>query len=516
MSTSAFSTSPFSSTFNPFLPSSDETLVDYEEVAEAREYALIKSGPSVAAEEVESHLDAVEVKVRWGTQVLALHHLKSNRGFTIGEGGDFVVPTLSATSIVKHAVGSAWVVIPEGATATVRHAGAHAQLAGEGEEIALADGTSVMIELGAVTIDIASVRAGKRAPVGFLAAIASGAAACIGLSFVGHAAIVATLAMFMPKMGADDAESITRDQTLTMKTLLDASAEREQEQIKDEQAAAENSQGSGQPGGEPHKGEAGLAGLMKPVPTKGHIAFQGDNDHVQLSRKEQMDLAATSGMIGILNSGSALSGPQSPFSMDSQLGQDEANKWGALTGATIDDATGMGGLAMWGTGEGGGGKGMGVGLDGIGNLVGNGRCTGPGPCPSWGGRGDKEGLGIGSAPGGHGHVPKPPVARVDGNPVVNGRLPAEVIQRIVRQNSGRFRLCYEAGLRGNPSLTGRVVTKFVIGRDGAVAQASDGGSSLADQGVIGCVVRSFGALSFPEPQGGVATVIYPITLTPGE
>ena len=49
-----------------------------------------------------------------------------------------------------------------------------------------------------------------------------------------------------------------------------------------------------------------------------------------------------------------------------------------------------------------------------------------------------------------------------------------------------------------------------------VSQASDGGSSLADQGVVGCIVRSFGALSFPEPQGGVATVIYPITLSPGE
>ena len=516
MSTTAFSSNPFSSHFTSFLLSSAATIVDYEEVAEARASALVASGPAVAAEEVESHVDAVEVKVRWGTQVLALHHLGSGKGFTIGENADFVVPDLASTVLVKRAVGTAWVVIPDGATATVRHAGAHAQLASEGNEIELADGTSVMIELGAVTIEVASVRAGKKAPIGFLAALASGAAACIGLSFVGHAAIVATLAMFMPRMAADDAESISRDQTLTMKALLDASAEREQEEIKEDQAASANSQGSGQPGGEPHKGEAGLAGLMKPVTTKGHMAFKGDDDHVQLSRKEQLELAATSGMIGILNSGAALTGPQSPFSMDNQLGQDAENKWGSLVGATIDDATGMGGLTMWGTGEGGGGKGMGVGIDGIGNLVGNGRCTGPGPCPSWGGKGDKGGIGIGTGPGGGGHIAKAPIVRPAGDPQVNGRLPAEVIQRIVRQNNGRFRLCYEAGLRGNPSLNGRVVTKFVIGRDGSVAQASDAGSSLADQGVVGCIVRSFGALSFPEPQGGVATVIYPITLSPGE
>jgi len=43
---------------------------------------------------------------------------------------------------------------------------------------------------------------------------------------------------------------------------------------------------------------------------------------------------------------------------------------------------------------------------------------------------------------------------------VNGRLPPEVIQRIVRQNFGRFRNCYESSLRTNPSLTGRVAVKF--------------------------------------------------------
>ena len=43
---------------------------------------------------------------------------------------------------------------------------------------------------------------------------------------------------------------------------------------------------------------------------------------------------------------------------------------------------------------------------------------------------------------------------------VNGRLPPEVIQRIVRQNFGRFRLCYEDGLKSNPELAGRVTVKF--------------------------------------------------------
>ena len=60
------------------------------------------------------------------------------------------------------------------------------------------------------------------------------------------------------------------------------------------------------------------------------------------------------------------------------------------------------------------------------------------------------------------------------------------------------------------------MTRFVIGRDGAVAQAQDAGSDIASQEVVSCVVRSFGNLSFPQPEGGVATVTYPIVLSPGE
>ena len=98
---------------------------------------------------------------------------------------------------------------------------------------------------------------------------------------------------------------------------------------------------------------------------------------------------------------------------------------------------------------------------------------------------------------------------------VNGRLPPEVIQRIVRQSFGRFRLCYENGLRTSPELSGRVTVKFVIDRSGAVSTAADGGSDLPDPKVIDCIVRGFGNLLFPQPEGGIVTVIYPILFTPG-
>jgi hypothetical protein len=116
-----------------------------------------------------------------------------------------------------------------------------------------------------------------------------------------------------------------------------------------------------------------------------------------------------------------------------------------------------------------------------------------------------EGLGLGGildAPLG----PAPKLGAVS----VNGRLPPEVVQRIVRQQSGRFRLCYGNGLRNNPKLAGRVVVKFVIDRTGAVSTAADGGSDLPDKNVVTCVVRAFGNMSFPQPEGGIVTVVYPL------
>jgi hypothetical protein len=102
-----------------------------------------------------------------------------------------------------------------------------------------------------------------------------------------------------------------------------------------------------------------------------------------------------------------------------------------------------------------------------------------------------------------------------GTVTVRGDLPTEVIQRIVRQNFGRFRLCYEVALRTNPTLDGRVSVKFVIDRTGAVTTASDGGSDLPDAGVVQCVVRSFSSLSFPSPSSGIVVVVFPIEFSVG-
>lgn len=119
-----------------------------------------------------------------------------------------------------------------------------------------------------------------------------------------------------------------------------------------------------------------------------------------------------------------------------------------------------------------------------------------------------------------------------------GRLPPAVIQKVVRDNFGVMRRCYEEGLGRDPTLKGRIVTKFVIDRDGTVSSAADVHDAplgavapkrlveeerkdadtpkFPDPTVTACVAARFKELRFPPPQGGIITVVYPIIFEPGE
>jgi len=95
-------------------------------------------------------------------------------------------------------------------------------------------------------------------------------------------------------------------------------------------------------------------------------------------------------------------------------------------------------------------------------------------------------------------------------------LPAEGIQRVVRQNYGYFRLCYVQGLQSIPTLQGAVILRFVIAADGSIKGAKIEQESLADASVVGCVVRAFLGLSFPAPENGEVTVVYSVAFSPQE
>jgi hypothetical protein len=498
-------------------------------------YSMLKSGPDVNPDEVEvAHVSAIEVMILWDANVLHVSHLTPPRSFYVGEefseksGCDYFIPsetlgTTRAPIVVARGVSAALVILP-------RSRG-YVDLQGQGK-ISLADLVStgrarpstemsgayeyelppnakarMELEGSSLVFQVSAVNAGKKVPVGFLATMEPAAYLFTGLSFLLHMGLVAVFAFFMPSMRGDDSEDIDRDQILMMQKLLNAAADREQEERENQDVQETNPDQKEGGTGTRAKGEEGSMGNPNTKDSGHKYGVQGpkDNPDPHLAKQAALQEAAQFGMIGLISTmgGGDPNAPTAPWGREESSGADEKSARGNMFGDTIGDSFGAGGLGLSGVGEGGGGRGEGIGLGNFGGL-GHGAGTGTG-----------QGIGNGRGRLGGGHQVKAPRLR-EGATQVNGRLPPEVIQRIVRQNFGRFRLCYENGMRNNPNLQGRVSVKFIIDRSGAVSMTADGGSDLPDQGVVQCVVRGFGNLSFPQPEGGMVTVVYPIMFNPGD
>jgi FHA domain len=492
-------------------------------------YAMVKSGPDVSPDEVElAHVQAAEVMILWGTNVLHVAHLSPPRNFYVGEEqskaftSDFFIPAEKlGTPRMPVVVGDAStiaVVIPQQATGEIetadgarmsldqarRQASPSAELPG-GHQFPLAPGAKARIQLGDIVFQVAAVNAGKPIAHGLASGIDWNVLAYFGLSLLSVGGLVAAMAFFVPPLGLSDDEGIDQDQLYLIQQYLDAAAEKELEEEETEQVSDDSDNKEGGTGTRA-KGEEGSMGKETSKETNKRYAVQGpqDNQDPHIARQAALREAMEFGMIGLLNTGAAgdPNAPTAPWGRDTSLGTDEVSAMGNMWGDEIGDAFGSGGLGLSGIGEGGGGRGEGIGLGNIGTM-GHGAGTGTG-----------QGFGSGHGRLGGSHRTKAPQVRM-GTTQVSGRLPPEVIRRIVRQNYGRFRLCYEQGLGRNPNLEGRVTVRFVIGRDGAVSNVSNGGSDLPDSSVVNCVVKAFYGLSFPKPEGGIVTVQYPIMLEPG-
>jgi hypothetical protein len=527
---------PFAASSNPFAAAARAPAADprYDVPDDAPPgtytYTLIKSGPDVSSDEVElAHVQAVEVMILWGTNVLHVSHLTPPRNFYVGEeqgknfSTDFFIPSekLGTTRmpVVLGDGGSISVVIPAGARGSIeipgqpkmsldeaRHrAQPCAEMSGA-QQLMIGSGAKARIELNDFVFLVAAVNAGRPIKHGVGAGIDWNVLLYFGASFLGMGGFIAAMAFFVPPLGLTDDEDVDKNALYLMQQFLNAAAERELEEKETEQvpdADADNKEGGT---GTRAKGEEGSMGKQDSKATNKRYAVQGpqDNPDPHIARQAALREAMEFGMIGLLNTGAAgdPNAPTAPWGRDTSLGTDSVSAMGNMFGDEIGDAYGAGGLGLSGIGEGGGGRGEGIGLGSIGTL-GHGAGTGTG-----------QGFGSGHGRLGGSHSTKAPQVRM-GATTVSGRLPPEVIQRIVRQNYGRFRLCYEQGLARNPNLEGRAQVRFVIGRDGSVSNVSNGGSDIPDSAVVQCVIRSYYGLSFPQPEGGIVTVVYPIMFSPG-
>lgn len=524
---------------NPFLaPSRDIFSVNRhsfdigdERLTDNYTFAMVKSGPAVDPDEVElADVPAVEVMVLWGQNVLHVAHLRRGESFAVGEeqskhlGCDFFIPAekLGATRlpVVSAEVGAASVFIPANAGGRVEFMGQPAMALKElrerpdlcqpipgGHQLALVQGTKVRIDVADFVIRVAAVNAGKPTKKGVAAGIDWAAVTSFGLSLGAVGSFIATMAFFMPNLVDLEDSEVSDEQLILMQQFLVAAAEREQEAKPTEEVADEDADEREGGTGTRAQGEEGAMGNPVSHQTNRRYAVKGekDNKDPHLAREAALMEARTFGTIGLLNAGLAgdPNAPTAPWGREDSLGTDEVSARGNMWGDEIGDSYGGGGLGLSGIGEGGGGHGEGIGLGSF-NALGHGA-----------GLGDGQGMGNGHGRLAGGHRVKSPPALRFGKTDVSGRLPPEVIQRIVRQNYGRFRMCYEQGLARNPNLEGRVQVRFVINREGTVSNVQNGGSDLPDSAVTSCIIGAYYGLSFPQPEGGIVTVSYPIMFQPG-
>lgn len=93
-------------------------------------------------------------------------------------------------------------------------------------------------------------------------------------------------------------------------------------------------------------------------------------------------------------------------------------------------------------------------------------------------------------------------------------LPPQVVTRILRQQYGRLRFCYQQGALKQPGLEGDVVVAFTVDSTGAVVGAKNDNSTLAEPETIACMVRAVGSALFPKPGNGEMSIVYGVHVAP--
>ncbi|HEY4106639.1 MAG TPA: AgmX/PglI C-terminal domain-containing protein [Polyangiaceae bacterium] len=475
---------------------------------DAPTHLLLKRAPLAAGEFERPELSALEVMGLWGSTILFATHLSPLRSFKIGESSkhapvDFEISSRDLGGehfeLIEPRNGVAQVNVPHGARCLVKQSDAPAFAPSDATSIALLPGSIVELALGRLKFRVANVAAGQATPRAGLRSAESSVLAAFGASFGIAAALLAAFAFWLPALDATDDEELDHDRLVMMQQYLSANAERSREETPNNSESGQKDAERGAPA-EAAQGRMGTLGKPNMQTTNHRAAVAGDSSLTELSRARAIEDARHFGMIELLGTLSSAGGESSPFARAPAIGSASTDAEGNMWGDTIGESGGNG-LGLSGPDNGGGGHGDTVGMGGIGTC-GTGNCG-----PSGWGHGNHLGSGE--------HKTAVPHLGRGGEVITSGRLPPEVVQRIVRQNYGRFRMCYERGLGSNPNLSGRVTARFVIGREGAVASVQNGGSDLPDASVVSCVVQAFYGLSFPTPENGIVTVSYPIMFSPG-
>jgi outer membrane biosynthesis protein TonB len=107
-----------------------------------------------------------------------------------------------------------------------------------------------------------------------------------------------------------------------------------------------------------------------------------------------------------------------------------------------------------------------------------------------------------------------PLSKGDPEAVIVGAIDPSAIEQAIRSHANEFRYCYERELNaGNPRLSGKIFTTFVIGPSGLANQTAIKSSTVKNAMVEKCVLQVIRRITeFPKPAGGASvTVTFPFT-----
>ena len=85
---------------------------------------------------------------------------------------------------------------------------------------------------------------------------------------------------------------------------------------------------------------------------------------------------------------------------------------------------------------------------------------------------------------------------------------------LLKEKSADLRTCYEKGLINKSSLAGQITVRFLLTPAGQATSVAKESSSLNDEDVEQCVIKTILNLSFSRFEGKAVTIVYPIEFQP--
>jgi Ca-activated chloride channel homolog len=92
---------------------------------------------------------------------------------------------------------------------------------------------------------------------------------------------------------------------------------------------------------------------------------------------------------------------------------------------------------------------------------------------------------------------------------VDGSLDPSVIAKEIRSRLGAVKACYEAGLKRNPNIGGKIQLRFEVSSVGKVTSAEIENDTMHDDEVASCITSRVKTWRFPAPAGGSVQFSYP-------